>query len=149
MVAPLTQFEQRLVSNGYSITKPRVIVFELLQQKEPQTMQQLSQLTADRLNRASLYRIIALFERLSIVQRLQIGWKYRIELSNTFQEHHHHLTCSQCGKILPLPEDAALEARLALLAEQANFTVIDHQIEIRGLCPGCQTKKIREVHSRI
>jgi len=35
----------------------------------------------------------------------QIGWKYKLELSNAFQHHHHHLTCLQCGGVTPLPED--------------------------------------------
>src|SRR2546421_5552224 len=88
-------------------------------------------------DRASIYRTIALFERLGIVQRLQIGWKYKLELSDAFHHHHHHLTCSNCGKVIPFEEDTALEKRLHVLANSKNFTMQGHQLEIQGLCQNC------------
>jgi Fur family transcriptional regulator, ferric uptake regulator len=78
-----------------------------------------------------------LFERLGIVQRLQIGLKYKLELSAAFSHHHHHLSCTRCGAIIPFEEDPALEKRLALLATAKNFQPIDHQLEIRGFCSNC------------
>jgi Fur family ferric uptake transcriptional regulator len=138
MVVAYHQFEQALQANKQSVTQPRRIVFEALQHKEPLTMHELMLACGDNIDRASLYRIVALFERLGIVQRLQIGWKYRLELSNSFQEHHHHLTCTVCATIIPLHEDSALEQRLSDIATQQNFTAHDHQLEIRGICARCQ-----------
>lgn len=89
-------------------------------------------------DRASIYRTVALFEKLGIVQRLQIGWKYKLELTDSFIHHHHHLSCSQCGKIVALPENADLEAALLALATSRGFSAQDHQLEIRGLCGDCR-----------
>ena len=93
-----------------------------------------------KVDRASVYRNIALFEHLGIVQRLQIGWKYKLELSDNFNHHHHHMTCVRCNQTTALPEDQQLESRLQQLARTRGFAPQDHQIEIRGLCQNCQTK---------
>jgi Fur family ferric uptake transcriptional regulator len=89
-------------------------------------------------DRASVYRTIALFERIGIVQRLQTGWKYRLELSDSFHEHHHHATCIECGCTISLHEDAKLEQFLAELAQKYHFKLSAHQLELQGLCQNCQ-----------
>jgi Fur family ferric uptake transcriptional regulator len=137
MVVQRDQLQQTLQAHGQSLTKPRRIVFAALKDSEPQTVHDLLLACDGQLDRASLYRTIALFERLGIVQRLQIGWKYRLELSNAFQEHHHHLTCSKCGAIIPLHEDPELEKRLLEIAAKHTFSAHDHQLEIRGVCESC------------
>ncbi|HSW36967.1 MAG TPA: Fur family transcriptional regulator [Candidatus Saccharimonadales bacterium] len=132
-------FEKSLKNHGYSLTQARKAVFEALVQKETQTMRELVELCQGKVDRASVYRTVALFEGLGIVQRLQIGWKYKLELTDKFSHHHHHLTCLNCGQTFPLPEDAELESRLHKLAKSKNFAAQDHQLEIRGLCQNCQT----------
>ncbi len=138
MSEPIDQLTQSLKSAGYSLTQARKAVFSALQGHEPQTMHELVA-SCKTVDRASVYRIIALFEQLGIVQRLQIGWKYKIELTGSFVHHHHHLSCLQCGKVIALPEDEDLENRLHDLASAQNFLPQDHQLEIRGLCQTCQT----------
>jgi Fur family transcriptional regulator, ferric uptake regulator len=138
MADPLQQFKTTLKTAGYSLTKSRQLVFTALQDKEPQTMHEIVAACAGQADRASVYRTIALFERLGIVQRLQIGWKYKLELSDAFHHHHHHLTCRRCGKTMPLPEDTQLEKRLEDLAGTQNFVMQGHQLEIQGLCQSCQ-----------
>ncbi|MDB5181245.1 MAG: transcriptional regulator, Fur family transcriptional regulator, ferric uptake regulator [Candidatus Saccharibacteria bacterium] len=100
-------------------------------------MAELIQASGTSLDRASVYRTIKLYEQLGIVQRLQIGWKYRVELSNSFQHHHHHMYCTQCGNVIAMPEDTVLEERLQALAANISFSAQDHQIEIRGICANC------------
>src|SRR5689334_14001769 len=94
-----------LKDNGLSVTKDRLLVFELLESKPPLTMNELHQLTKDKIDRASLYRVVGLFEKLGIVNRINIGWKYKIELSDTFHVHHHHLTCLKCGKVINIQDE--------------------------------------------
>lgn len=127
-----------LKQQNQSLTKTRQLVFAALQDKEPQTMHEVVNRCQGQVDRASVYRVIALFERIGIVQRLQIGWKYKLELSDAFHHHHHHLTCLNCGRIIPLPEDPQLENRLQQLATTAQFQTQDHQVEIRGWCQNCQ-----------
>ena len=139
MADPDSVLRNTIKAHGYSLTKPRQVVFDALQNQEPQSLSSLVATCQGKIDRASVYRTIQLFEQLGIVQRLQIGWKYKLELSDSFSHHHHHLTCTQCGKVIPINEDEALEQQLHKLASTHNFLSQAHQLEIRGLCKNCQT----------
>ena len=135
------QLETTLRRNGYSLTKPRRVVFDALQDQEPQVMQELVA-RCSIVDRASIYRTVSLFEQLGIIQRLQIGWKYKLELTDTFAHHHHHASCMRCGKVIPLPEDDRLEKQLYAMAKAHNFQLQSHQLELNGLCEDCQALAI-------
>jgi Fe2+ or Zn2+ uptake regulation protein len=130
------KFAVALQSHGLSLTKPRRIVFSALQGQEPLTIQALIE-HCHNIDRASIYRTVALFEKLGITQRIQTGWKYRIELSDDYHSHHHHATCLSCAKTIPLAEDAHIEKLLYLLAAEKEFTMARHQLEIQGYCQQC------------
>ncbi len=133
-----------LKQHGFSVTKPRQYVFGALADSGPLSMAQLANKVHAYVDRASVYRTVELFERLGIVNRLQIGWKYKLELSDLFTEHHHHAACMDCGSVLSLEEDEALEAGIQQLAEAVGFTVTTHSLELRGLCSNCKTKQPSE-----
>jgi Fur family ferric uptake transcriptional regulator len=130
------QLKQTLKQHGQSMTTARQTVFRALQHQEPQSMHELiARVSA--IDRASVYRTVAVFERLGIVQRLQTGWKYKLELSDTFHEHHHHATCLVCGRSLPLTANPRLEQQLHAIAAQHGFVLERHQIELQGRCAAC------------
>jgi Fur family ferric uptake transcriptional regulator len=126
-----------LKDNGCSITTARMFVCELLWGEEPQTMHDLAQRAKGSIDRASLYRTVDLFERLGIVQRIYIGWKYKIELSDIFAHHHHHISCLGCGKVVAITEEDDIEQLIQDLAAKHGFTAQTHQLEIRGYCKTC------------
>ncbi len=132
-----TNLQPFLKEKGYSITKQRVVVFELLALHGAMTMHELAEHAKGIMDRASVYRTINLFERLGIVERLNIGWKYKVELSDTFVEHHHHLSCINCHKVTPINE-AELEKFITAIAARRSFKALNHQIEIQGFCKDCQ-----------
>lgn len=132
--------KETLKQHGYSMTAARKTVFLAMLDKEPLTMNSLTKLTGSSINRSSLYRTIELFEQLGIVERLQIGWKYKLELSDSFAAHHHHLTCVQCGRVESFEESSTIAFELKQLAMERNFTETGHQLEIRGICHACQVK---------
>lgn len=126
-----------LKDNGYSVTQKRLYLFKVIEGKEPLTMSEIYAVTRHTLDRASIYRIISLFEKLGVVQRVNIGWKYKIELSDRFAEHHHHLTCINCHKIIPISE-RELESFISSLAHSYRFDPVDHQVEVQGYCEVCR-----------
>ena len=73
MAEPSQQFKTTLKTHSQSLTKSRLAVFGALQDREPQTMREITEACKGLVDRASVYRTIALFEHLGIVQRLQIG----------------------------------------------------------------------------
>lgn len=136
MVAKNTQFATILKQQGFSVTQPRQVVFERLEALGPVSMNELIT-HLPTIDRATVYRTVELFEKLNIVHRIQIGWKYKIELSDQFSHHHHHLACTNCGTITALPENPILEAAIQTLGNEHSFTITDHQLEIQGLCQNC------------
>ena len=126
-----------LTAQNASLTKPRKVVFDLLLNQEPQSMQVLAQRAKGKVDRATVYRTIELFERLGIVRRLNIGWKYKIELSDLFTGHHHHMFCTNCGRMFELPENPMLETMIDTVAAKSGFSPRGHQLEVFGLCSSC------------
>lgn len=139
MSDPVNRLRETLRQHGQSLTAARLTVFRTLQDKEPQTMKQIVN-NCQSIDRTSVYRTIRLFERLGIIRKLQIGWKYTIELSDSFNDHHHHLSCLRCGKIIPFEEGAELDHYLQKIARSQQFDMCEHQLEIQGYCKDCQPK---------
>lgn len=136
MVSGRELFKSLLKDAGQSVTSVRLRVFDALVSQEPLGMHELVKRSGG-VDRASVYRAVQLFERLGIVQRLNTGWKYKIELTDKFAEHHHHLTCLSCGKTIAIGE-AELEDVLAGIAAHHKFEPTAHQIEIQGYCEACR-----------
>lgn len=130
-----------LRDNNYSVTSTRQLVFELLRDHEPQSMHDLVVAADGRIDRTSIYRTIDLFERLGIAQRLHIGWKYKLELTDVFSHHHHHISCLSCGKIVAVKEDNEIEALINKLADNYDISADRHQLEIQGYCAKCRAIK--------
>lgn len=129
-----------LKKHGHSITASRLSVFLALENTEPLTMAQLVSKVAPDTHRTSVYRTVELFEQLGIIQRIQIGWKYKLELSNEFQDHHHHLTCIKCGRIESFQEPDSMHQLLETIAKEKHFSLQRHQLELQGVCVRCQQK---------
>ena len=135
MSAHTDQFKTLLKASGQSITSARLQVFAALSGQEPLSMHELTGRVSG-VDRASVYRAVNLFERLGIVQRLNSGWKYKLELSDAFTSHHHHLTCTRCGRAVAISE-TELERTIENLAAAHHFAPSAHQIEIQGVCQNC------------
>lgn len=131
------KFKKLLKKNNFFVTAPRMQMFGLLQNQPALTTKELIRLMKHH-DPTSVYRTLDLFEKLGIITRVQLGWHSKVELSDVFQHHHHHLTCTKCGKVSVMQEDEAIENRIKLLASATNFKATDHQLEIRGLCAKCQ-----------
>ena len=132
-------FEEYLKSKHVSITAPRKKIYEtLLNTSEPISMDQLIKLCKP-LNRVTVYRVIELFERISVVHRIQVGWKYKLELSDLFHQHHHHITCSVCHKIVGVEEPEGFEEIVRILGESKGFIIDNHILELSGKCKNCQS----------
>jgi Fur family ferric uptake transcriptional regulator len=132
------QFAHVLKDNGYSLTKQRRDLFVLLRDEHHMTLASLIERAKTKMDQASVYRALAVFEELGIVQRINIGgWRYKLELSDKFEEHHHHVTCLQCHRIIGIYGNE-VEALVQRLSTAYDFKPVEHQIEIQGYCSDCQ-----------
>ena len=135
--------EKILRKNGHSVTSPRRRIFDLLVGQPPQTMRDLIASADGEIDRVSIYRIVELYEKLGIVQRINIGWKYKIELSDIFLDHHHHLSCTSCGKVVAVKDNHVIEEAISELSAENNFTLTSHQLELQGYCETCTLHAVK------
>lgn len=137
MSVELKRFRDLLKKNGCFETRQRTELFKYLQLSPAVTISKLINDLPTQ-DQATVYRNIKLFEQLGIINRLQLGWNSKLELSNQFHDHHHHMTCVNCGKVIAWEEDPSIELRIQTLALKLGFMPQDHQLEVRGLCSDCQ-----------
>ncbi|HTB69845.1 MAG TPA: Fur family transcriptional regulator [Solirubrobacteraceae bacterium] len=87
--------------------------------------------------RASIYRILEEFERLRLVQKIQVGQDMaRYEPIRSGEGHHHHLVCDSCGTVTPFT-DRGLEEAIDKLSRRVPMQVAEHEIVLHGACRVC------------
>lgn len=93
----------------------------------------------------TVYRTLELLHRLGFVQKVTTGdGQTRYELkSGGKKDHHHHLICIKCGKIIDYRDFVQEELELVkkteeILAKKHNFLIQDHNIEFLGMCEKCR-----------
>jgi Fur family ferric uptake transcriptional regulator len=52
-------------------------------------------------------------------------------------EHHDHLVCLKCGKIIEFENDKIEQLQIKV-AKEHNFTLADHKCVLYGYCSGCR-----------
>lgn len=139
------KFREILSKQGYRVTTARETTFKLLMSPDPQSIGDLLQKADKTVDRVSVYRSIELFEKLGIVHRIYIGWKYKLELSDEFMEHHHHLSCLKCGQIIDIDDEKHIEDFITEVSREFGFQPRRHQFEIDGYCQNCAIK-LEPVH---
>jgi Fur family transcriptional regulator, ferric uptake regulator len=87
--------------------------------------------------RASVYRILDQLESLGLVQRVETRKATVLyEPVRGEHQHHHHLVCDRCGKLVPFADDE-LEKTIGKLSRRVNFEVSDHEVVLHGACDAC------------
>ena len=129
----LDQFEAYLSDHNLSRTKPRRLLYRVLADGGPQSSPALTAALSGQVDRATVYRTIDFFLANAIAVRTGAG---TIELGESFRPHHHHLTCSSCGREVSI-DDPELERALGAVATRLGFALQAHQVELTGLCQTC------------
>lgn len=92
----------------------------------------------DRVSQATVYRTMKLLKESGLAEERRFGdGQTRYELADPGDQHHDHLICDNCGKIIEFVNDK-IEALQDEVAEAHGFTVTDHKMELYGLCPECR-----------
>ncbi|HUD06259.1 MAG TPA: transcriptional repressor [Candidatus Saccharimonadales bacterium] len=125
-----------LRSHGLSLTEARLSVFKILLGYGPLNMVSLLNKTSGRADRASVYRAAATFEKIGIAQRVSVGMDEKLELTEIFEGHHHHFSCTNCGRIISI-NDRQLESYIDNLPSLRGNQIVAHQLDIQGLCSKC------------
>jgi len=98
------------------------------------------------IGQATVFRTVKLFEEAGLARAA-----CRDEGARRFEhaykhEHHDHLICAECGKIVEFADEAIERAQEAIYGKY-GFEARDHRLELRGVCPSC-LKKARGERAR-
>jgi Fur family ferric uptake transcriptional regulator len=91
-----------------------------------------------RVGQATVYRTMKLLTQCGLAEPRQFGDGHtRYEPTAEHEEHHDHLICTACGRIIEFvnPEIERLQHRIA---EEHGFQLTHHKMELYGQCkPAC------------
>jgi Fur family transcriptional regulator, ferric uptake regulator len=132
----LRRVHQRLTPNRAAI------VDVLASSSRPITIPELLDVS-DGLAQSSVYRNLVVLEQAGVVHRIVTNDEFaRFELAEDLTEHHHHLVCVECGKVIDVTPSAEFEQDVATtldaLAASEGFEPHSHRLDVLGLCETCR-----------
>jgi Fur family transcriptional regulator, ferric uptake regulator len=92
--------------------------------------------------RSSAYRHLVDLQGAGAVRRIAAKDEFaRFELAEDLTEHHHHLLCTICGKVIDVTPTPAFERivdrMVQELASQQDFHATSHAVDVIGRCADC------------
>lgn len=131
------ELETIFAREGIRLTNPRRVVFKILHESATPLSASMIAKQCDSIDRVSVYRSLELFVKLGIARSVPIGWKQRYELTDPFKSHHHHLSCTRCGRLIDV-HSPKFEQLVSTVVAEYDFVASDHTFEVRGICKGCR-----------
>lgn len=94
---------------------------------------------------ATIYRAVPLMVEAGLVEPALVSKADGQRYESAFErEHHDHLVCTSCGKIVEYQSET-LEALQREIAARYGFELDDHVHELRGRCRDCRAGRAKAV----
>ena len=135
---------QELRKAGLKVTLPRVKILQMLESSHQRHLSAEDVYktlleSGEDVGLATVYRVLTQFESAGLVIRHHFEGGHSVfELDQG--EHHDHLVCLQCGKVLEFM-DPVIEARQEAIAEEHGFQITDHSLYLYGRCHQCASQQ--------
>ena len=138
-------FRKYLERRGLKLTAERQAVFDQLfaRHEHVEADEILVRLRArgKKISRATIYRTLELLVDSGIVGRVRIGeMGYRYERLRA-GEHHDHLICNECGRVIEFFEPR-IESLQDDVCERYGFLALSHSHQMRGICRQCRPRAV-------
>jgi Fe2+ or Zn2+ uptake regulation protein len=89
------------------------------------------------LDESSIYRNISKLLEAKIIHEVPSSGDTKFyEILNP-EDHHHHITCTQCDTISCL-HDCMIDEQISKMAKKVGFAIDGHTLELYGTCKKCQ-----------
>lgn len=87
---------------------------------------------------STVFRAVSGLEKAGRINRIDLGdGKVHYELS---EEHHEHVRCDACGRVVEVP-GCVLEDASTAVKGSTGFTVTSHRLLFTGICPECAARR--------
>lgn len=131
---------QRLRDSGHKLTSARLAVLAALEGTHDHltSSEVIERVTAhdSSIGRASVFRALDLFTRLSIVRPTYLSGSATPTYVLLPGGHHHHFVCLRCGRVIEV-EGCGLNDATHDLEAQLGVRVTGHLVEFYGQCAAC------------
>ncbi|MDO8568085.1 MAG: Fur family transcriptional regulator [Dehalococcoidales bacterium] len=129
----------RLRQQGYKLTRQRRAVLGVIARSHehltPAAIYERVRREDLGIGLVTVYRTLETLVKLGLVCEVHIGGNCRSYLVRA-SGHHHHLVCSDCGKVVDFNR-CNLEALEKKLHERTGFNIDGHLLEFTGQCRDC------------
>lgn len=136
-------FSQYLSRKGLRATPQRALILdEFLKHEQHVSAEELYDMVKQRdstIGQATVYRVLKLLCEAGLAREIDFG-DGTLRYEHLYgHEHHDHLVCTGCSKIIEVV-DPAIELLQKALAERYGFRLSDHELYLYGTCAECQGK---------
>ncbi len=115
-------------------------VFDIHDHFEAEDVVERLRARGDSVSRASVYRTLPLLVNSGLLREVHSSDKCSHYEHVHGHEHHDHMICMQCGRILEF-NDPELEHLEGVICRRARFQPRFHKLEIHGLCEECTERE--------
>ena len=133
-----------LLEKNLSITSPRkLIIEEIIKNSNPISIESLQKRLEGKVALSTLYRALNDLKSAEIIKEFTTTDSITMfELISLGEEHHHHLFCTSCGKIIDIDLSKKFEknvdAEVVKIEKNFNYKITEHTLELLGLCSECK-----------
>ena len=94
------------------------------------------------ISRATVYRTLSLLDEGGFVQSLDLGRDRTLYEHTLGHQHHDHMICLHCGRIIEFHDDRLEEVQEAAIVRH-GFRATSHRLNVFGTCSECTAKAAR------
>lgn len=137
-------YKKKLKEEGYKLTPQRIAILNAIEENKglhlnTEEIYDLVKQSNPEMGLATVYRTLQLLEQLEVVSSLNLeDGCVRYELySDEGQHNHHHLICSNCGRVIEVEGDL-LDDLEDKIESEYDFRILDHKLKFYGICSKCK-----------
>jgi Fur family ferric uptake transcriptional regulator len=135
---------QHIQKQGLKRTAQRDLILDVFLRTEEhlssEGLYRLVQKEDPTIGHTTVYRTLKLLTEAGLAREVRFGDGRAHYEHNYKQQHHDHMICSECGKIIEF-YSAELEAIQDAMAAKHKFEVTQHLLRIIGICADCRAAR--------
>ena len=141
-------FVEHIQKAGLRRTSQRDLILEIFLRTEEHLSSEdlywLVQKQDPSVGHTTVYRTLKLLTEAGLAREVRFGDGKTYYEHHYNHEHHDHLICTECGKIIEF-FSAEIEDLQDKMAEKYGFRLTNHSLRMWGICEVCQTRAA-EIH---
>jgi Fur family ferric uptake transcriptional regulator len=138
---------------GYRLTVPREAILDVLSSTNKHLSAEDVYLSVHKvypnIGLTTVYRTLELLVEIGLVFKFDFGdgrARYELAEGPKGTRHHHHLVCTDCGRVIDYTDFIDDELELLSqtekgLSKKFDFKIMNHLIQFYGLCSDCRDRK--------